>query len=85
MRYERPFLRRGEVVVGIDEVGRGALAGPLTVGAVVVTNGTAPPEGLTDSKALTPTQREELVEPLRAVVNPLPFFPHKVQLIIKVA
>jgi ribonuclease HII len=65
MRYERPFLRRGEVVVGIDEVGRGALAGPLTVGAVVVTNGTAPPEGLTDSKALTPTQREELVEPLR--------------------
>jgi hypothetical protein len=47
--------------VGIDEVGRGALAGPLTVGAVVVTKGTAPPEGLTDSKALTPKQREELV------------------------
>jgi ribonuclease HII len=64
MRYERPFLRRGEVVVGIDEVGRGALAGPLTVGAVVVTNGTAPPEGLTDSKALTPKQREELEGPL---------------------
>jgi ribonuclease HII len=64
MRYERPLLRRGEVVVGIDEVGRGALAGPLTVGAVVITKGTTPPEGLADSKALTPKQREDLVAPL---------------------
>lgn len=64
LHYERPLLKRGEVVVGIDEVGRGALAGPLTVGAVVVTGNTPPPEGLTDSKALSPKQREELVGPL---------------------
>ncbi|MFI5035909.1 MAG: ribonuclease HII, partial [Acidimicrobiales bacterium] len=50
----------------VDEVGRGALAGPLTVGAVVVTDDAPPPTGLADSKALTPAQREALVEPIRA-------------------
>lgn len=47
------------LVVGVDEVGRGALAGPLTVGAVVL-----PPEpvvwGLNDSKQLSPARREAL-------------------------
>lgn len=62
--YERALLDRGEVVVGIDEVGRGALAGPLTVGAVVMREALSPPEGLNDSKLLTPAQRTSLVEPL---------------------
>ena len=61
---ERPLLERGEVVVGIDEVGRGALAGPLTVGAVVLTCCDSPPETLNDSKLLSATRREALVEPL---------------------
>lgn len=47
------------VVVGVDEVGRGALAGPLTVAAVCL-----PAEpvvwGLNDSKQLTPARRELL-------------------------
>ena len=47
------------VVVGVDEVGRGALAGPLTVAAVCL-----PDEpivwGLNDSKQLTPARREAL-------------------------
>lgn len=47
------------VVVGVDEVGRGAIAGPLTVAAVCL-----PPEppiwGLNDSKQLTPARREAL-------------------------
>lgn len=64
LRHERPLLARGEIVVGIDEVGRGALAGPLTVGAVVLSSETPPPNGLTDSKLLSPAQREALVEPL---------------------
>jgi ribonuclease HII len=64
LNYERRLVRRGEVVVGIDEVGRGALAGPLTVGAVVLTRTTRAPVGLTDSKLLTPSEREALVEPL---------------------
>ncbi len=66
LAYERALVKRGEVVVGIDEVGRGALAGPLTVGAVVVTHATRPPEGLTDSKLLTPAERESLVAPLES-------------------
>ena len=64
---ERTLLAGGaRFVVGIDEVGRGALAGPVSVGVVVVDHGTGPaPDGLTDSKALTPQARERL-EPLVA-------------------
>lgn len=64
LEFERVLLARGEVVVGVDEVGRGALAGPMTVGAVVVRCDDRPPEGLNDSKLLTPARRESLVEPL---------------------
>lgn len=46
------------MIVGIDEVGRGAWAGPLVVGAVLL--GGAPIDGVTDSKLLTRKQREEL-------------------------
>jgi ribonuclease HII len=63
--YERPLIERGEVVVGIDEVGRGALAGPLTVGAVAISQIDLVPIGLTDSKALTPKRREALIRPLQ--------------------
>lgn len=47
------------VVIGVDEVGRGALAGPLTVGAVALPND---PKvwGINDSKKLTPARREVL-------------------------
>src|SRR5665213_670098 len=62
--HERARLDQGEIVVGIDEVGRGAVAGPVLVGAVVLTNACAPPESLNDSKLLTPLQREALEEPL---------------------
>lgn len=46
------------MIVGIDEVGRGAWAGPLVVGAVLL--GGAEIAGLTDSKKLTKAQRETL-------------------------
>ncbi|MEK9908122.1 MAG: ribonuclease HII, partial [Aquiluna sp.] len=36
--FERELLEKYQVVVGIDEVGRGALAGPVAVGAFVLTN-----------------------------------------------
>ncbi len=52
-------------VAGLDEVGRGALAGPV-VAAAVILDPTAPiPEGLDDSKKLTPRQRERVAEELR--------------------
>jgi hypothetical protein len=47
------------VVAGVDEVGRGAWAGPLLVCAAVPGEG-EPPAGLTDSKRLTPKRRREL-------------------------
>jgi ribonuclease HII len=53
-------------VCGIDEVGRGAWAGPLVVGAVVVGVVTTPvPEGVRDSKLLTAKARESCVAPIR--------------------
>ena len=47
------------IVVGLDEVGRGAVAGPLAVGAVVL-DGSYRIAGLNDSKQLTPEQRERI-------------------------
>lgn len=53
-----------QLIAGLDEVGRGALAGPLTAGAVVLP---ASPKisGLDDSKKLTPQRREELAYQIR--------------------
>ena len=45
------------ITVGIDEVGRGSLAGPLVAGAVILRR---PIKGLKDSKLLTRQQREKL-------------------------
>src|SRR5689334_12263965 len=50
-------------VAGVDEVGRGAWAGPVVVCAAV-TDLSAPPEGLTDSKALTPRRRTRIAAEL---------------------
>lgn len=64
---ERALLRSGHgLVAGVDEVGRGALAGPVSVGVVVVDLTTrAAPRGLRDSKLLTPAAREALRVPVR--------------------
>lgn len=51
------------MIVGIDEVGRGAWAGPLVVGAVILGGRQIP--GLADSKKLTRTQREVLDQQIR--------------------
>lgn len=67
LREERKLLRDGaRLVAGVDEVGRGALAGPVTVGVVLVTETTrTAPSGLRDSKLLTPPARDALVPRLR--------------------
>jgi ribonuclease HII len=65
LAFERPLIARGEIVVGLDEVGRGALAGPLTVGAVVLREILDPPPALTDSKLLTVLRREGLQVPIK--------------------
>jgi len=65
-QYERGLLQRGvRVIAGVDEAGRGPLAGPVMAAAVVmptawIENG-LPPElqGLNDSKQLTADQRDK--------------------------
>ena len=57
---ERRYWEQGDsVVVGIDEVGKGAWAGPLTIGAVVLP-AAGRVNGIRDSKMLTAKVREEL-------------------------
>lgn len=51
------------MILGIDEVGRGPWAGPLVVGAVVLSG--VPIEGLTDSKKLSKKRREQLDNEIR--------------------
>jgi ribonuclease HII len=67
LRQERRLLRSGHLLVaGMDEVGRGALAGPVSVGVVVVDGGVrTAPSGVRDSKLLSPAAREALVPRLR--------------------
>ena len=56
-------------VAGVDEVGRGALAGPVSVGvAIVSAQTTQVPSGLRDSKQISRAAREKLVDPLSAWV-----------------
>ena len=52
-------LAAGGVAVGLDEVGRGPVAGPLTVAAVVLPDD-ARIEGLNDSKQIRPEKREQI-------------------------
>lgn len=66
-RLERELIASGHrYVAGMDEVGRGALAGPVSVGVVVVDESTGrTPAGLRDSKLLRPAERERLCAPIR--------------------
>lgn len=65
LAWERRLRESGyRTVVGLDEVGRGALAGPIVAAAVIlppdVDLDTAPWGDIADSKTLTPRRREEL-------------------------
>jgi ribonuclease HII len=63
---ERALLAEGRrCIAGLDEVGRGPLAGPV-VAAAVVLDPERVPEGLADSKAVSAARREEL---LRAILE----------------
>ncbi len=72
LEYERWYQRHKgyQYIVGIDEAGRGAWAGPVAAGAVCLplarpdlSNALA---GVRDSKTMTPLQRERLVEIIQA-------------------
>jgi ribonuclease HII len=62
LKFEKRAVRRGATIVaGVDEVGRGPLAGPVVVAAVIL-NRRKIPIGLNDSKALSPEVRAALYE-----------------------
>lgn len=63
LRLERSLQREGyAVLVGMDEVGRGALAGPASVGVVAIdATCRSAPAGVKDSKLLSAAARERLV------------------------
>lgn len=62
LTYERECYRQGySLVAGIDEVGRGPLAGPVVAAAVILPVDCKIP-GVNDSKKLTAKKREELCE-----------------------
>ena len=73
LALERELAEQGyELVVGFDEVGRGALAGPVMVGAAAIwtrdLDGDEPlavPAGVADSKMLTEHRREAIVDELK--------------------
>ncbi len=55
-----------DLVIGVDEVGRGAVAGPVAVGVHAVVRGTCEfPEGLRDSKLLSEKRREAMAPLVR--------------------
>ncbi len=74
MRGPRPTLEReiafwqagGGLVAGVDEAGRGPLAGPVVAAAVVFPSHCKPIRGLRDSKLLPPAKRSRLALVVRA-------------------
>ena len=66
------FSKGAKLVAGMDEVGRGCLAGPVYVGITVLNqdlaNDDLAPTGLTDSKELTKIEREEILPKVKSWV-----------------
>lgn len=67
------FERGNRFVIGIDEVGRGAIAGPVAVGVSLIDkqnpNLNSWPEKLQDSKLMTPKSRAEITAPLETWIE----------------
>lgn len=61
LRMERVLWRHGYTVIGVDEAGRGPLAGPVVAGACILPEGVSLP-GVNDSKKLTEKKREAVFD-----------------------
>lgn len=67
--FEEALQARGfTAIAGVDEVGRGPLAGPVTAAAVIL-DPSAIPEGLNDSKALSAKRRQALAAEIHATAR----------------
>lgn len=66
MRYERELMAEGcRLICGVDEVGRGPLAGPVTCAAVIMPLDSLI-EGVNDSKKVAKKKRERLAEEIKS-------------------
>ena len=66
LERERALWAKGyRYVAGVDEVGRGPLAGPVVTAAVVFDHDQGPIDGLRDSKKMTAKQRGEVSDAVR--------------------
>lgn len=64
--FEFTYRQQGyQTIVGIDEVGRGPLAGPLVIGAVILPEDCSPLLGVNDSKQLSVKKRQKYVETIK--------------------
>ena len=67
LKYERELCEKGlKYICGVDEVGRGPLAGPVVCAAVIMPLDSLI-EGVDDSKKLTAKKREKLAEEIRKI------------------
>ena len=67
LKVENSYFRRGVTcVAGLDEVGRGPLAGPVVAAAVLVRTDTRLIRGVDDSKVLTERRREKVAAVIRS-------------------
>jgi len=65
---EAAYAAGARIIAGVDEVGRGPLAGPVTAAAVVLDPARIP-EGLNDSKKLSEAKRTALYDAIAAVAE----------------
>lgn len=63
------FANGSRIVVGVDEVGRGAIAGPVVVGVSVLREISDFPAGLRDSKLIAASKRDKLMDPIQEWVD----------------
>ena len=63
--FSRDFLKAYRYIAGVDEVGRGPLAGPVVTAAVIL-DPNNPIDGLADSKKLSEKRREQLTEEIKS-------------------
>lgn len=62
---EIPFRADGKIICGIDEAGRGPLAGPVSAAAVILPEDFENTIGINDSKKLTSSKRSELYDTIK--------------------
>jgi len=66
LEFEKQIWAKGRIPAGVDEAGRGPLAGPVVAAAVVLPDD-CKIDGLDDSKKLSPSKRKKIFEEIKLV------------------